>query len=374
MIYADPNNSAFVGEDFYYVDQLSGASSVLGGSLHRIKPGAAPEVLLSFTGIVSFQPILSDRTPQLLLSLVTDGGYAPFSLLDTDTLKTNSLPADKGQAQFVSASSDGHWLAFLSTIAASDASQPSDHRLFLYDWTTGSYATVDSARIGQTLGTYVEWRPGRAEVWFSALPSGFGIWRPDAGLTAVRGTLDPYVRAPDGKPSVFTGDGRHWFSASAGERPTIYVGSSDEPMAPLQALNPRGTVTTGHWETDDGRLLVGAWTLDANRKDIYLIDADAGTSRALASAGHLVALGHTRALALLNWETSRLSGDLTLVDLTSGAQTVLARDVYEMAVDRGKSADVPSGSDPLAPGTRVAYLTNNRLASPWDGLWVALLP
>jgi hypothetical protein len=133
-------------------------------------------------------------------------------------------------------------------------------------------------------------------------------------------------------------------------------------------------VTTSHWETDDGRLLVGAWTLDGNRKDIYLVDADAGTSRAVASTGHLIALGHTRALALLNWEISRATGDLTLVDLASGAHTLLAENVYDVAVDRGTSANVPPGTDVLAPGTRVAFLTNNRLASPWDGLWVASLP
>jgi hypothetical protein len=173
---------------------------------------------------------------------------------------------------------------------------------------------------------------------------------------------------------VFTRDGRHWFSAGTGERPTVYVGSSDDPTAPLQSLNPHGTGTTSYWETDDGSLLVGAWTLDANRKDIYLVDADAGTSRAIASNGHLVALGHTRALALLNWESPRRSGDLTLVDLASGAPTVLARDVYDVAVDRGQSAHVPPGTDALAPGTRVTYLTNNRLASPWDGLWAASLP
>jgi hypothetical protein len=375
LIYANPNNFAFVGEDFYYVDQLSGASAVLGGSLHRIKPQAAPDVLLSYTGMLSFQPILGDSTPQLLLSLQTDSGVAPFALLDTDTLKTSSFPSDKGQAQFVSASTDGHWLAFLSTVAVADPTQPADHRLFLYDWTTGGYAVVDSARAGQIIGTYLEWRPGSTELWFSAASDGFGIWRPDAGLTTVHANLNPYVRAPDGESSVFTRDGRHWFSAGPGTTTlTIYVGSSDNPTAPVQALNPYGTVTTSHWETDDGRLLVGAWTIDGNRKDVYLVDADAGTSRAILSAGHLVALGHTRALALLNWETSRESGDLTLIDLASGAQTLLAENVHDVAVDRGKSASVPPGTDALAPGTRVAFLTNNRLASPWDGLWVATLP
>ena len=370
------NSSAFVGEDFYYTDQLSGASGTLGGNLNRVKPHAQPEVLLSFTGTVSFQPILGDQTPQLLLSLATDSGDAPFALLDTNTLKTSSLPAEKGQAQFVSASSDGHWLAFLTTISGADDSQPDDHRLFLYDWTTGSYATVDSAHVGQTIGSYVEWRPSHAELWFSMLPSGFGIWRPDAGLTTGQATLHQNIRLPDIKVSTFTYDGRYWFSWGAGQRPTATacVGLADDPTAPVLPLNPRGTSIGIIWETDDGRLLVEAWTVDVDRNDIYLVDVDAGTSRALTSAGHLVELGHTRALALLNWETSRLSGDLTLVDLASGAQTVLAEDVYAVAVDRGQSANVPPDTDALAPGTRVAYLTNSRLASPWDGLWVALLP
>ena len=373
-IHEDANNFAFVGEDFYYVDQLSGGSAVLGGDLHRIKPQAEPEVLLSFTGTVSFQPILGDRTPQLLLSLATDAGDAPFALLDTDTLTTDALPPEKGQAQFVSASSDGHWLAFLTTVSGGDGSQPADHRLFLYDWTAGAYAVVDSAHVGQTIGAYVEWRPGHAELWFATLPDGFGIWRPDTGLATGQADLTPYARAPDGNSSAFTRDGRHWFSLEGGEHPAIYVGAADDPKAALLRLNPPGTVTTSHWETDDGRLLVGAWTIDDNRQDIYLVDADAGTSRALATAGHLEALGHARALALLNWDISRATGDLTLVDLASGTQAVLTENVYAMAVDRGQSANVPPGTDALAPGTRVAYLTNNRLASPWDGLWVASLP
>ena len=367
-------NIAFVGEDFYYTDGLPAASGVPAGNLYRLKPHAQPEVLLSFTGVVSFQRILGDSTPQLLLSLATDTGDAPFALFDTDTLNTTSLPPEKGQAQFVSASSDGHWLAFLVAVPTGDSSQPADHRLFLYNWVAGAFAIVDSTSAGQGIGTTIEWRPGRPELWISTLPDGFLIWRPDADLTTVQATLYPYIQAPYGKPSAFTRDGRHWFSTGTGQRPTIYVGLADDATAPQLPLNPRGTVTTTHWETDDGRLLVGAWTIDENRKDIYLVDADAGTSRAIASAGHLVALGHTRALALLNWEISRLTGDLTLVDLASGAHTVLAEDVYDLAVDRGKSADVSPGGDALAPGTRVAFVTRNRLASPYDGLWVASLP
>jgi hypothetical protein len=81
-----------------------------------------------------------------------------------------------------------------------------------------------------------------------------------------------------------------------------------------------------------------------------------------------------RALALLNWEVSRSSGDLTLIELASGSKTLLAEDAYAVAVDPGRSADVPADADRLAAGTRVAFLARNRLDSPYDGLWVATLP
>jgi hypothetical protein len=139
-------------------------------------------------------------------------------------------------------------------------------------------------------------------------------------------------------------------------------------------LNPTGTEAYRYAQLDDGRLLVEAWSSDYRRDDIYLVDADAGTTRAIASAGQLVAVGQTRALALLNWQLSRSSGDLTLIDYASGAHTLLAQDVYAVDVDRGKSAAVPPGTDALAPATRVAFLSRNRLESRDDGLWVAELP
>jgi hypothetical protein len=78
--------------------------------------------------------------------------------------------------------------------------------------------------------------------------------------------------------------------------------------------------------------------------------------------------------SLVDWGLERSDGELTLVDMSSGARTFFAQDVYAVAVDRGKSARVPPGTDALAPGTRIAYLTRGRLESPYDGLWVAQLP
>jgi hypothetical protein len=369
------NSAAFIGEDFYCSGIVSAGpnTDTSGSNIIRIKPDSDPEVLMSSTGQLGLVPIVGDFTPQLVLTLYTDQGGAPFARLDTVTLESTPFPAEKGQADFVSASPDGHFLLFRTAITGGDPSLPTDHRFFIYEWMADAFVVVDSSQTGKVLSGASEWRPGTSDVWFSTLPDGFAIWQPTLGVTTVSSTFCQYPVSL-GQASFFTRDGRHWFSQSRTLRPTIYVGSADDPRAPLLPLNPSGTETDRHWETDDGRLLVEAWTSDPARNDIYLVDADQGTSRAIASAGHLVAVGQSRALALLDWQVSRSSGELTLIDYTSGARTVLAEDVYAVDVDRGKLAAVPPGTDSLAPGTRVAFLSRNRLEGRDDGLWVAELP
>jgi hypothetical protein len=88
----------------------------------------------------------------------------------------------------------------------------------------------------------------------------------------------------------------------------------------------------------------------------------------------VVALGQTRVLTILNWESTRQAGDLTLIDLDSAAQTMLAENVYAAAVDPGTTAKLPPDADRLSPGTRIGFLMRSRLESPYDGLWVATLP
>jgi hypothetical protein len=369
------NNPAFIGEDFYCAGILpqepNGDTS--GANIIRIKPDAASEVLMSSTGQLGLVPIVGDFTPQLVLTLYTDQGQAAFALLDTDTLASTPFPPEKGQAEFVSASPDGHFLLFRTAITGGDPSLPTDHRLFIYEWMGDAFVVVDSSQTGKVIGGWSEWRPGTSDLWFSTLPDGFAIWNPTRGVTTMAGNPNPFADL-SGEPSMFTRDGRHWFSWRLTPRPTVCVGSADDPLAPLLPVNPTGTEASRYAQLDDGRLLVEAWASDYRRNDIYLVDADAGTTRAIGSAGQLVAVGNDRALALLNWQVSRASGELTLIDYASGAHTVLAQDVYAVDVDRGRSAAVPPGTDSLAPGTRVAFLGRNRLEARDDGLWVAELP
>jgi hypothetical protein len=363
---------AFIGEDLYY-GLLSDAVLAGGSSINRSKPGAASETLLSATGIVSFLPIPSDPRSQLLVSSVSDAGEVPFLVLDTVRLVSLTLPPQRGQAQFQSASSNGHWLMFREPLPEGD------NRLFLFDWTTGDHVSGSLAE--RVISDQNEWRPGRDQLWLAFSPRGVAVW--DPGVRQLREDLDrvpiQLTFLPDHRDSMFTRDGSHWLSVEfpvTGDVvvPAIYLGPTDDLAAPRQELNPQGQEMRALWETRDGRLLVGASSFNKDRQDIYLVDPVAGTSRGIASGGHVVALGHTRALALLNWQISSSTGDLTLVDFATGAKTLLAQDVYDVAIDSGTSADLSPGADPLAPGTVVAFLTRNRLNSPYDGLWVGHLP
>ncbi len=369
------SGSAFIDGDFYcgYADVTDGEGKVL-----RVDAAGVKHALYAFTGTVSFVPILGDRSPQLLLSLTPDGGTTGFALLDTQSLLAISLPMVPVGARFLSASDDGHWLLF--QLGPTD-NQTLDAEFILVDWTTGRNETLDAALLGRAIGNtldwpsvFAEWRPGHDELWFPVLPSGFAVWKPDGSVGFFPGTLAQYAAEPRGVQSTFTSDGRSWFSKRADQPGRVAVGSADDPAAPVFFLNPVGTGTLDYWPLDDGRLLVEAAPIDTLRSDIYLEDPATGGSRTLASLGHVVALGHTRFLALLDWEPERSDGSLTLVDMASGNQTVFAQNVYAVAVDRGGATTVPPGTDALASGTRIAYLTRGRLESPYDGLWLAELP
>jgi hypothetical protein len=369
------NDVAFIGEDFYCAGIVSAhPEPPQGTNILRVRPGETPEVLYSSTGYLGLYPVAGSGSivPQLLLTLSTDSGTWPFALLDTETGESQSLPAERGRAEFVSASPSGRLLLFRTPSSAVSEARPVEYRLFILDWTTGGSVSLDAASVGQGLDGNCEWRPGTSDLWCATLPGGLAIWRPHHDVTTLDAEGFAY-RPAGGASSVFTADGRHWFARAGSPRPTVYAGSSDDPQATLVPLNPPGTQTDRYWLVPDGRLLIEAWASDARRSDIYLVDADAGTSRALGSAGKVVAVGQKRALALLDWQLSRAGGELTLVDYT-GERRILAPDVYAAAADRGPFAQVPPGSDALAPGARVAFLSRNRLESRDDGLWLAELP
>ena len=357
----------FVSEDFYYPAPLG-----FNEELYRLQAHGKPEPLFSASRRLTSWPIQSDRAARLLLSIGAGDWDLPVALLDPQTLVETLLPPEIGRFQYVVASPDGHWLAFALPLTAPDPTRPStyeNYRFSIFDWTTGQHDVVDGTVAGKPLSGQAHWRPGRDELWIETWPSGLVIWKPGAALTKAEWSRENGELA-------FTNDGRHWLSDCETEPADIRlcVGSADEPTASGFPLYARGTTVSDREETSTGQILVQSWSVSYQRNDIELVDPDTGTTRLLASGGHLVALGKTRLLALLDWQDSTSSGTLSLIDLATGKESPLAENVYAVAVDRGRSADVPPDADALAPGTQVAFLTRSRMVSPYDGAWVAPLP
>ncbi len=112
----DPEQGAFIGEDFYYVSMPADTNRGR-TSLGRSRPGAEPELLLSSTTGLGLAAIEGSQPPQALVFQRADYGgrldwYAPIALLDTATRAFTELPAAVRQLGFKSASTDGHWLLF----------------------------------------------------------------------------------------------------------------------------------------------------------------------------------------------------------------------------------------------------------------------
>ena len=364
------SDATFVGENVYYDgSQLPGSGTQ---DLWRVAPDGQPELLDHNTRI--WAAFATDRGPRLILerALQTQDATADFRylLFDPGTLQASPLPSTVvfltplAPPSDYFASPDGHWLGSGVT------------QITLFNWVTSETQEIDGSASSSIIGW--EWRPGHEELWLTMNDGTLGIWKPETGVTAMPVAPVQNAQAPSGTLSIFTSDGNYWFSMRPGQDSSggqaLYVGSADDPAGPAYQVTPAGAQVYSHWELADGRILAGAWTTFDYRKDYYLVDPSTGASKGLAVNGLLVALGHTRALAHVNWEAGLGSGDLCLIDLATGTQTLLAQDVYAAAVDPGVHADVPAGTDALATGTRIAFLVRNRIDSPYDGVWIAELP
>jgi hypothetical protein len=357
------SDATFVGEDVYYDgSQLLGSVTP---DLWRLAPDGQPELLDHNARL--YATFTTDQGPRLILERDLAPQDAPtrdyrYFLFDPAAREfylpwANSAlvePADPALA-----SPDGHWLVF-SALAGGLWTT-----LTLFNWVTSETQEICASGCSSW-----EWRPGHEELWLTITDGTLGVWKPETGVTAMPVAPVQNAQAPR--------DGNYWFSLRPGRepggRPALYVGSADDPAGPAYQVTPAGAQIYSHWELADGRILAGAWTTTDDRKDYYLVDPSTGASQGFAVNGLLVALGHTRALAHVNWEAGLGTGDLSLIDLATGAQTLLGQDVYAAAVDPGTHADVPPGTDALAPGTRIAFLVRNRMDSPYDGIWVAELP
>jgi hypothetical protein len=235
-------------------------------------------------------------------------------------------------------------------------------------------------------GSRYPWRPCRDELWLPwteydtnapySVINHLTVWAPGVPVRQLDGVVATALeRLPDLDDSMFSRAGTWVFTLAVdqGGRAAVSALSADDPSQPAVPLNPAGTTVDSYWELADGRLVFEAAITGNRINDIYIVDPARAERRALASGGHVLSVGATRLLALLDWLPSSGSGTLTLVDLETGAHTVIAENVFAAALDRRTLPGDPDG-DPLGSGARLAYLVRNRLDSPWDGLWMTTLP
>src|SRR3954465_2606408 len=218
----------------------------------------------------------------------------------------------------------------------------------------------------------VFWRPRHDEAWIVTFARVI-VWRPGIGFTEVPAARVAFPGLIDASgPSPFTSDGDRFFAyGPEGNDPStqfvrIYLASADDPRGPRLRLNGPGTALNEVRSLAEGQLLIRTWTTLPERGDILVVDPRLGTIRPIATGGTVTAVGAGRALALLRIVERAGSGDLTLLDLATGAHTLLAENVTSVALD--------PGPNPVAPGAPIAFIVRNRLASPYDGLWLGTLP
>jgi hypothetical protein len=328
--------------------------------LMRLRPDGQTDILAE--DVFGFEVMDTDRGPLVMIRQESDMSPPRWGLFDVGAQTAIALPPATAESQRLLQSPSGRYVVALH--AYDNSTRP----MTLFDRDTGNERT-ESIPIREHFDSGL-WRPGHDEFWIQA-DSNLWKFHPERGLAqfAAWGGFLPLWAAQPNEP-IFTIDGNFWMGIvpPPGEKSSVFLHSADDANAEPLLLNPSGTGVTSAWPMNDGRLLVEDWIANRKRNDIYLADPAAHTLFALTTGSNIVAVGRDRMLAFLRWSITG-SGDLTLIDFATGAQLLIAENVSSVAVDRSPSAD-----DPLAPGTGVAFLVRNRIASPFDGLWVATLP
>jgi hypothetical protein len=245
---------------------------------------------------------------------------------------------------------------------------------------------------GLSTAVTIAFRPGHPDQLWCFVNGRLFVVGPSPGARAIDGPLEPLARilrpalplpgAPRDGPlqpegsSLFTADGGRWvFRAGASE---VRLGDADhpgdDPGLPLTS-EKLGEPPQIMELAPGGPLAVEDEPPGGSRTDLYLTEAPWQTRRLLVRDVARVVWGSGRLLALArkigqgSIGRSAGSGDLFLLDLASGAETVLAHNVVEMALPRAAA-----GADPLAAGTPLAYLVQARVPYRYDGVWRGTLP
>ena len=349
----------FGGEDFYYV--------AADRRLMRLPPGGGAPVFVR-AGVDGFRAEKTLTGLVLILHAVNaDLTAGTVSFLDPVTLQEVFPPVDLNVSFILSP--DGRWLFTVDQ-------QGGGYHYALVDATTGEQERFDGPAGAGWASP--EWRPGRAELWLAFYDEAYTSTLPEAWIKQPGSppvVVPVYLQRPTAQyasgSSFFTPDGGYFFSwrpSQAGGLGTMQIGSADDPTGPRFDVAPDDSTSAGSWLLADGRLVTAAYYISHERNELRVVDPTSGGSRTLASEVSVVAVGQRRALVSAHMVDGY--GDVKVIDVDSGASTLLAAEFARMVFYEPQAPD----RELLAPGSHVAFQFQGRFASPYDGVWVATVP
>jgi hypothetical protein len=370
--------SMFIGEDLYAID---------GTDLVRLRAGGeGREVLLD--EVSAFRPAsdgtLVVRRPVLggpreaLASLGPQGTATP--LVEASLIGDPFLSPDGRKLGWMSGSWPPQQLTDPLTVTVLDLDSRTP-LTFTVPATvvTGGRTATDGHEL-PVPSVDVAFRPGTDEGWFSLsgklfiLGAAVALERPvSTGLRI--GPARSGERVSDDRPaagrrtrsSLFTADGRRWIFE--GDDGRFHLGNAARPLSDDGIAVSTMGQAEDLLELDPGRRLAVWLSPGPDRTDLYVLDVAADQLRFLATDVGATLFGAHRVLAIARKVGDRrATGDLVLVDLDTGAETLLSHNVSEFAVP------ACSGCDATAPGAAFAYIVQARVPWLYEGLWTGELP
>jgi hypothetical protein len=374
--------SLFIGEDLYFVDD---------SHLGRLVAGAdAPENLLP--AVLAVRPIATPEGDLVVRRPTADSKDEAVAVVRLTP--DGPLVTDLGRASLIGdpfVSPDGGRVAWVSARPAAPEIVDLNVRDLVKGTSHRSPVTAPAVIMPPATSTRppaapqvdVSFRPGGEEVWFSIDVKLF-VQHADAVLSVDRavntviriGPERSADRLADDQPtfsrraraSLFTSDGRRWIFQGADAR--HHLGNADDPGTDGGIAVSTIGGASDLLELEPGRRLA-VWLSPGNdRVDLYLLDPENDQLRFLVSDVGSTLFGQRRVLAIARKVGDRrATGDLVLLDLASGAETLLAHNVSEFAIPAPCA-----GCDPTAPGAPFAYVVQARVPWRYEGLWTGELP
>jgi hypothetical protein len=240
------------------------------------------------------------------------------------------------------------------------------------------------------LNYLLTWRPGTDELWCLDNNTWPVVLRPgQPAVASARGAvivhvvdpsspgptavLDVYAPAEPGATyDFFIEGGRWWIARDAMQGGTVRLAEASDPSGATGiVLGEAGEFVKEVAILEPGRRIAVRMLRsdDLTPPDLYTIDLTDGTKRLVATHAPQVVYGTNRVLVSAEANQAGDGARLSLIDLLTGATSVIADNVAQMVVARPCRTCLP-----LDPGARTAFTIQARFPFEQDGVWTGTLP